>query len=159
MISNFQRNQHFRKVSVNKTFTHVQVQKISDVAATFRLLFVQCKIAFTLHFQKDVGEYIVVLHCISVFVLKPKINLICFHSLYHSLSFVLPLVVIRYHSLSFIANLFHSLSLIVTHCTTRCNSLYYSLSLVVICCTTRCQLSLVVIRCHSLYHSLSLVVP
>ena len=27
MISTFQRNQHFRKVSVNKTFTHVQVKK------------------------------------------------------------------------------------------------------------------------------------
>ena len=27
MISAFQRNQHFRKVSVNKTFTHVQEQK------------------------------------------------------------------------------------------------------------------------------------
>ena len=27
MISTFQRNRHFRKVSVNKTFTHVQGQK------------------------------------------------------------------------------------------------------------------------------------
>ena len=27
MISTFQRNRHFRKVSVNKTFTHVQEQK------------------------------------------------------------------------------------------------------------------------------------
>ena len=27
MISTFQRNRHFRKVSVNKTFTHVQDQK------------------------------------------------------------------------------------------------------------------------------------
>ena len=27
MISSFQKNQHFRKVSVNKTFTHVQGQK------------------------------------------------------------------------------------------------------------------------------------
>ena len=27
MISTFQRNRHFRKVLVNKTFTHVQEQK------------------------------------------------------------------------------------------------------------------------------------
>ena len=27
MISTFQRNRHFRKVSVNETFTHVQEQK------------------------------------------------------------------------------------------------------------------------------------
>ena len=37
MISTFERNRHFRKVSVNKTFTHVQEQKKRDVAATFRL--------------------------------------------------------------------------------------------------------------------------
>ena len=153
MISNFQRNQHFRKVSVNKTFTHVQVQKISDVAATFRLLFVQCKIAFTLHFQKDVGEYIVVLHCISVFVLKPKINLICFHSLYHSLSFVLPLVVIRYHSLSFIANLFHSLSLVVLLVVTRSNLLYHSLLVVTCCHSLSLLVPLVVTRCPLMYNS------
>ena len=33
MISTFQRNRHFRKMSVNKTFTHVQEQKRSDVTA------------------------------------------------------------------------------------------------------------------------------
>ena len=37
MISSFQRSRHFRKVLVNKTFMHVQEQKKSDVAATFRL--------------------------------------------------------------------------------------------------------------------------
>ena len=91
----------------------------------------------------------------SCFILKPKITLICFHSLCHSFSFVsyvVPLVAILYHTLSFV----------VTRCllfTTRCHSLYYSLSLVVICRTSRCHsLSLVVIRCHSMYHSLSLVV-
>ena len=47
MISTFQRNRHFRKVLVNKTFTHVQEQK-SDVVATFRLHAATCKIAFTL---------------------------------------------------------------------------------------------------------------
>ena len=47
MISTFQRNRHFRKVSLNKTFTHVQEQK-SDVAATFRLQSAKCKITFML---------------------------------------------------------------------------------------------------------------
>ena len=36
-ISTFQRNRHFRKVSVNKTFTNVQEPKKIDVAATFSL--------------------------------------------------------------------------------------------------------------------------
>ena len=40
MISTFQRNRHFRKVSVNKTFTHVQDQKKAmsprDIPLTFR---------------------------------------------------------------------------------------------------------------------------
>ena len=45
MISSLQKNQHFRKVSVNKTFTHVQEQK-SNVAATFCLHSTQCKITF-----------------------------------------------------------------------------------------------------------------
>ena len=45
MISTFQRNRNFRKVSVSKTFTHVHEQK-NDVAATFRLYSVQCKITF-----------------------------------------------------------------------------------------------------------------
>ena len=57
----------------------------------------------------------------------------------HSLSLVVPLVVICCHSLSFIIIRCHSLSFVVTCC--------HSLSLVV---------PLVVIRCHSLYHSLSL---
>ena len=37
MISTFKRNRQFRKALVNKTFTHVQEGKKSDVAATFRL--------------------------------------------------------------------------------------------------------------------------
>ena len=54
----------------------------------------------------------------------------------------------------------HSLSLVVTCCTTRYHLLYYSLSLVVIHCATRCDfLSLGVIRCTNRCHSLSLVVP
>ena len=63
----------------------------------------------------------------------------------HSLSLVVPLVVIPCHSLSLFVIRCHSLSLVVTRCTIR----WHSLSLVV---------PLVVIRCHSLYHSLSLVV-
>ena len=61
-----------------------------------------------------------------------------FHSLYHTLSYV----VARCHSLSFIAPLF--VLLVVT----RCHFLYHS-PFVVTRCTT---------RCHSLYHSLSLIV-
>ena len=45
MISTFQWNRHFRKIPVNKTFTHLQKQK-SDVVATFRLHSVSCKISF-----------------------------------------------------------------------------------------------------------------
>ena len=56
----------------------------------------------------------------------------------------LSLVIICCHSLLAVIRC-HSLSLIVSHCTTRCYSLYH-------------LLSFVVIRCHSLYHSLSLVV-
>ena len=80
----------------------------------------------------------------SCFILKPKITLICFHSLYHSL----PFAVTRCHSLSLVVICCHSLSLVVplvTRCTTRCRSLSF-------------VVPLAVIRCHSLYHSLSLVV-
>ena len=44
MISTFQRNRHFRKASVNRTFTHVQEQNKSDFAATFHLNSFKCKI-------------------------------------------------------------------------------------------------------------------
>ena len=81
------------------------------------------------------------------------LQMFCFTLYFHSLSFVVPFVVIR------CTTRYHSFSFVVTRCTTRCHSLYYSLSLIVIRCTTRYHLlSLVVIRCHSLYHSLSLVV-
>ena len=64
----------------------------------------------------------------------------------HSLSLVVPLVVIPYHSLSLVATRCHLLSLVVPLVVTRC--------------TTRCHsLPLVVILCHLLYHSLSLDVP
>ena len=67
----------------------------------------------------------------------------------HSLSLVVPLVVIRCHSLSLVV------PLVVTRC--------HSLSLVVLVvtrCITRCHLlPFVVTRCTTCYHLLSLVVP
>ena len=69
------------------------------------------------------------------------------HSLYHC-SHPLSLISIRCHSLSLVVTLYHSLhhsmSFVVTRCTTRCQSLYHSLSLVVI-------------RCHSLSLDVPLV--
>ena len=41
MISTFQRNRNFRKLSVNKTFTHLQEQKKAtppDIPLTFRIV-------------------------------------------------------------------------------------------------------------------------
>ena len=49
---------------------------------------------------------------------------ICCHLLYHSLSFVLPLVVIRFTTRCH--SLYHSLSFVVTHSTTRCHSMFHS---------------------------------
>ena len=93
---------------------------------------------FTLYFQKDAAEIIVVLHCIIVSFWNLK-------SLSLLLSFVVPLVAIRCITRC------HSLSLVFIRCATRCHSLYYhchSLSFVVTCCTTCCHsLSLVVTRC------------
>ena len=101
-------------------------------------------------------------------VLKPKITLICFNSLCHSLSFVVPLavilchslllVIIHCHSLSFVVTRCHLLSLVATRCSlvvTPCVTRCHLLSLVVIHCTTHCYLlSLAIILCHLLYHSL-----
>ena len=62
--------------------------------------------------------------------------LIRYHSLYHSLSLVVSLVVTRCHSLSLVVtrfhSLYHSLSFVVTRYTRHC----HSLSLVVTRCTT-----------------------
>ena len=87
---------------------------------------------FTLYFQKEVAEYIVV-YC---FILKPKITLIRFNSLL----FVVPLFGVICRSTRC-----HSLSIVITRCTTRCDLLYYSLSLVVPLNVNRCAT-----RCHSL---------
>ena len=93
----------------------------------WRLLQMFC---LTLYFQKDVAEYIVVLHCIIVSFWNLK-----------SLSFAFIRCTTRCHSW------YYPLSLVVICCTTRCHllslvvilchSLYHSLSLVVTWCTTR----------------------
>ena len=62
-------------------------------------------------------------HSLSLVVIRYTTRCHSCHSLYHSLSLVVPLVVIRCHLLSFV----------VTRCTTRC----HSLSLVVTRCTAR----------------------
>ena len=89
---------------------------------------------FTLYLQKDVAEYIVVIHCIIALLWDLKSL-----SFIQSRSFVVPLVVICCTTRC------HSLSLIVI----RCHSFYHSLSLVVL---------IVVTCCHLLYHSLSFVI-
>ena len=110
---------------------------------------------FTLYFQKDVAEYIVVLHCIVVSFWNLKsllFALICCITRCYSL----PFVVIRCHLLLLVV------PLVVTRCTTRCHSLSFVVPLVV----TRCHsfsftLTLCTTRCHLLsldYHSLSLLV-
>ena len=53
----------------------------------------------------------------------------------HSLSLVVPLVVIPYHSLSLVVTRCHLLSLVVPLVVIRC----HSLSFFVTCCTTRCH--------------------
>ena len=98
--------------------------------------FFRCSVLYYI-FQKTL--LIILQLQIAFVVLKPKINLIRFHSLL----FVVPLVVIRCnthcHSLSLVITCCHSLSLVVllavTRCTTRCHLLYHSLSFVV----TRCH--------------------
>ena len=88
---------------------------------------------FTLYFQKDNPEYIVVLHCITVSFWNLKslsFAFICCTTRCHSL----------YHSLSLTVTRCHSLSLVVTRFTTRCPSLYYSLSFTAPLVVTRCTL-------------------
>ena len=93
-------------------------------------------------------------------VLKPKITLIRFirfHSLYHSLSFVVALFVIRCTTRCH--SLYHSLPFVVPLVVIRCHSLYRSLPLVVLLVVTRCHsLSFVVTRCTTRCHSLLFVV-
>ena len=130
---------------------HFKIVKSSFFIEHLSSLFQQM-LCFTLHFQKDVAEYIVVLNCIIVSFGNLKSLPFTFircttrcYSLYHSLSFF----VTRCHSLLFIVTRYHSLSLVVTRCTTR----FHSLSLVVTGCRSLSfVVPLVVIRCHSMYH-------
>ena len=103
---------------------------------------------FTLHFQKDVAEYIVVIHRTIVLSWNLKslsFAFICFHSLCHSLTFAVPLFVcysltlfvMRSHSLSLVVIGCHLLSFVVSLVFIRCHSLHHSLSFVVTRCTTR----------------------
>ena len=79
---------------------------------------------------------------------------LCCQSLYHSLSLAVIRCTTRCHSLSLFV------PLVVTHCTTRCHSLSLFVPLVVTHCTTRCHsLSLVVPLAVTRCHLLSLVVP
>ena len=113
---------------------------------------------FTFIFKKTISVYALVIHCIIVSLWNLKslsFTFICFHSLCHLLSFVVPLVAIRCHPLLLVVIHCQSLSFVVT-----CyHSLHYPLSLVVTRCHSLCpSLSFVVTRCHSLYHSLPFVV-
>ena len=115
----------FNKVADLQVFSceYCKIAKSSFFMQHLRWLLLE-KFCLTLYFQKDVAEYIIyctfTLH--NCFILKPKITLICFHSLHHSLSFVVPLVappvVIRCTSRC------HSFPLFVTRCTTRCHLMY-----------------------------------
>ena len=82
-----------------------------------------------------------VTRCHSLLLFVPLVFIRC-----HSLSFVVPLVVMRCAT-RFTTRCRHSLSFLVTCCTTLC-----------IRCTTRCHsFSLAVIRCHSLWLDVPLV--
>ena len=90
-----------------------------------------------------------------LFYLKKKEQLAGIVTRWHSMSLVVPLVVIPYHSLSLFVIRCHSFSFVIT----RCHSLYKSLSLVVPLVVIRCHsLSFVVARCTTCCHSLILVV-
>ena len=104
---------------------YCKTAKSSFLTEHLRWLLLQmfCLIIF---FQKDVAEYIAVLHCIIVSLWNVK-----------SLSFAFIRCTTRCHSLYH--SLYYSLSLVTIRCITRC----HSLSL---------DVPLVVTRCHFMYH-------
>ena len=162
----------FKKVAGLQVFIceYCEIVQSSFFIEHLRWLFLQV-FCFTLYFQKNIAEYIVVLHCIVVSFWNLKSLLFAFiryatrfhscHMLYHSL----PFFITRCHSLSLVVS---CLPLVVTRCTTRYHSLSFvvpvvvirchSLSFVVTRCTTRCHLlsldvPFAATRCHSMYHS------
>ena len=127
------RSHMFFKIGVLKNFTiftgkHlcwslflIKLQRTPPVAAS-------AKILFYIIFQKDVAEYIAVLHCIIVSFWNLKSFSFAFilcitrcHSSYNSLSFVLTCC----HSLSFIVIRSHSLSLVVPHHSSVCSACFF----------------------------------
>ena len=128
----------FNKVAGLQVFSceYCKIAKSSFFIEHLRWLLLQM-FCLTLYFQKDVAEYnVVVLHSIIVSFWNLKSLSFAFircttrcHSLYHSLSLVVPLV--------------------VTHCTTRCHSLSFVVPLTVIRCHS---LPFVVTRCITCCH-------
>ena len=73
--------------------------------------------------ESSIAEYIIVMHCIYCFILKPNLlsfAFICFHLLYHSLSAVVICCYSLYQSLSLVVIRFNSLSLVVLLVITQC---------------------------------------
>ena len=132
------RSHMFFKIGVLKNFTiftgkHLCWSLFLIKLQAFRLFSCEyCKIVFLQNTSGGCFCKYTVLHYFSkrccgiycsftlhnCFILKSKIFLICFHSLYHSLSFVVQLVVIRSHLLSLVIIHCHSFSFVVTRCTT-----------------------------------------
>ena len=116
-------------------------------------MFIQAKLSFSYFRQVNLRKSSkkMVKQNLMINIGLKRSRYFCCQSLYHSLSFIVPLVntrcTTRCHSLSLVV------PLVVTSCTTRC----HSMSFVVTRCTTRCHsLSLVVtlvVICHSFYHS------
>ena len=140
----------FNKVAGLQVFSceYCKIVKSSLSKNTFSGCF--CNVLFYNIFSKRHCWIYCSLHCVIVSFWN--LNSLSFafirctthcHSLYRSLS----LVVIHCHSLS----------LIVTRCTTRCTTRRHSLSFVVSLAAIRCYsvplvIPLVVTRCHSMYH-------
>ena len=121
----------FNKVAGLQVFSceYCKIVKSSFFIEHLRWLLLQM-FCLTLYFQKDVAEYIVVLHCIIVSFWNLKSLSFAFircttrrHLWYYSLSLVVICCTTRSHSLSLVVilchSLYHSLSLVVTWCTTR----------------------------------------
>ena len=111
-------------------------------------------------FRNQIGLLFLLKHKITLFYLLSFI-FIRFITRCHSLSLIV-IFVTRCHSLSLVFSRWNFLPLAVPLVLTRCHLLYHSLSLFVICCATRCHslssLSFVAPLVVILGHSLSFVV-